>query len=102
MNIVDGIRMFTPRSSRPARNCFSWCIWPRHFPHVALYFENSILTPDLPLLAAASASVDHFERDGGSITVTSKYPVGVRWTGPATVNGRVWPVHDAETVWLPE
>ncbi len=71
------------------------------FPQVALYFENSILTPDLPLLAAAAASVDHFERDGRSITVTSKYPVGVRWTGPATVNGRVWPVHDAETVWLP-
>jgi hypothetical protein len=70
------------------------------FPQVALYFENSILTPDLPLLSAAAASVDRFERDGRTLTVTSKFPVGVRWNGPATVNGRVWPIHDTNTVWL--
>jgi hypothetical protein len=73
----------------------------KSFPQVALYFENSILAPDLPLLAAAAANVDRVERDGDRLTVASKYGVGVRWQGPATVNGRVWPVHDADTLWLP-
>jgi hypothetical protein len=36
----------------------------RRFP-LALYFENSILTSDLPLLASAAASVNKIEQDGG-------------------------------------
>jgi hypothetical protein len=45
--------------------------------------------------------VDRIERDGDRLLVGSKYGVGVRWKGPANVNGRLWPVHDAETLWLP-
>ncbi len=73
----------------------------RAFPLVALYFENSILTPDLPLLSAAAANVDRLEREGDRMTIGSRYGVGVQWRGPASVNGRTWPVHDADTLWLP-
>ena len=31
----------------------------------------------------------------------SRYGVGVPWQGPALVNGRLWPVRDDSTVWLP-
>ncbi|HLJ15234.1 MAG TPA: hypothetical protein VKV15_12110 [Bryobacteraceae bacterium] len=71
------------------------------FPRVALYFENSILTPDLPLLGSAAATVDHVEHIGKKLVVASRYGIGVPWHGPALVNGRLWPVSDGETVWLP-
>ena len=41
------------------------------FPRVALYFENSILRPDLPFLAAASAVVTKFARTPQRIWVES-------------------------------
>ena len=48
----------------------------RSFPRVALYFENSILAPDLPLLAAASAAVTRVERKGKGLVVESSYGCG--------------------------
>ena len=71
------------------------------FPRVALYFENSILPPDLPLLPAAQATVSQFEQVGDSLAVRSAQGVGVTWHGPAKVDGRLWPVHDGRTLWLP-
>jgi hypothetical protein len=71
------------------------------FPRVALYFENSILPPDLPLLAASAAEVDQAGQDGSRLNIRSRHGVGVPWQGPAQVDGRPWPVRDAETVWLP-
>jgi hypothetical protein len=71
------------------------------FPRVALYFENSILPPDLPLLASAAASVDQFQQNGSRLTVDSRYGVGIPWQGPALVNGRAWPVRDDTTLWIP-
>ena len=71
------------------------------FPRVALYFENSILPPDLPLLGAAAAAPDALEASGGELVVESKQNVGVSWEGPALVNGKPWPVRDDTTVWLP-
>jgi len=71
------------------------------FPRVALYFENSILPPDLPLLASAAAAPDALEFSGGEVVVESKRCIGVSWEGPALVNGKPWPVHDDATVWLP-
>ena len=94
--------MFIPPSSKPARSYSSWCIVAaKAFPQVALYFENSILAPDLPLLASAAAEVDKVQQDGRRLIVDSRYGVGVPWQGPAMVNGRVWPVHDQTTLWLP-
>ena len=71
------------------------------FPRVALYFENSILPPDLPLLGAAAATPDALEVSGGELVVESKQNIGVAWDGPALVNGKPWPVRDDSTVWLP-
>jgi len=71
------------------------------FPQVALYFENSILKVDLPLLASAAAAVDRVEQEGSKLIVESRFGVGLPWQGPATVNGRPWPVRDETTLWLP-
>jgi len=68
---------------------------------VALYFENSILTSDLPLLASAAASVDKAEQNGSRLVIESHNGVGVPWQGPALVNGRLWPVHSDTMLWLP-
>jgi hypothetical protein len=71
------------------------------FPRVALYFENSILPPDLALLSAAAAAPERLEQSAGKLVVESKQAVGVPWEGPALVNGKPWPVRDDTTVWLP-
>ncbi len=47
------------------------------FPRVALYFENSIATVDNPLLAASASTVDHVERVGAKLTVSSRRGVSV-------------------------
>jgi len=71
------------------------------FPRVALYFENSIARDDWRLLAASSAIVDRAERTGSKLAIESRRGAGVRWTGPAQVDGRPWPVANDSTVWLP-
>lgn len=71
------------------------------FPRVALYFEASVLPQDAPFLAAAAARVRRLEKAGERLVVESDRPVGVRWDGPAIVNGRLWPATDGKTVWLP-
>ncbi len=102
INIVERYQDVYPTKQQTGIELFQLVhLAAKAFPQVALYFENSILTPDLPLLAAASASVDRLERDGNRLTVGARYGVGVRWQGPATVNGRLWPVHDADILWLP-
>ena len=72
------------------------------FPRVALYFENSILTQDLPLLASAAAAIDHAETDANKLTVQSRSDVGVPWSGAALVDGKPWPFTNTKTVWLPK
>lgn len=72
-----------------------------NFQRVALYFENSLLPPDLNLLPSAAAAVSRFERLGPKVVVDSVSGVGLPWTGGASVDGLPWPVADAETVWLP-
>ena len=71
------------------------------FPRVALYFENSILSADWRLLAAAAANVGKFEMHSGTLTIASPDGVGLAWQGPAQVDGRPWPVRDEATLWLP-
>lgn len=71
------------------------------FPRVALYFENSILPPDLALLSSAAAPVDRAETVGGKLVVESKQGAGIPWRGPALVDGKPWPVLDEKTLWLP-
>jgi len=71
------------------------------FARVALYFESSLLAPDLPLLAAAAAPATRLEAHGDKLIVEARRPLGVRWRGPLRVNGRPWPVRDDEHAWLP-
>ena len=71
------------------------------FPRVALYFENSILKPDLALLPAAAATVTNLQQSGNKLTIESKSGVGIPWSGGALVDGKPWPLNDGATVWLP-
>jgi hypothetical protein len=71
------------------------------FPRVALYFETSILRPDLDLLPAAAAAVTRFERAGDKVVIETSQGAGVQWNGAVEVNGRVWPVTDGKVVWVP-
>jgi hypothetical protein len=71
------------------------------FPRVALYFENSLLAPDLPLLSSAAAAVTRIEKIGPKTVVDSPAGVGLPWKGPAAVDGSPWPIADDETVWVP-
>ncbi len=71
------------------------------FPRVALYFENSIRARDVRWLASAAAVVERYRQDGANVIIQASHPVGVRWRGPAQVDGRPWPAQDDETVWIP-
>ncbi len=71
------------------------------FPRVALYFENSLLPPDLQLLPAAAASVSRFERMGPKTVIDSTGGAGIPWKGGARVDGQLWPAQDDDILWLP-
>lgn len=71
------------------------------FPQVALYFEHTLSPQDLPLLAAAAVPETRLRREGAAVVVDSTHPVGLRWDGPARVNGRVWAAKENDTLWLP-
>ncbi|CAN5803496.1 hypothetical protein BH11GEM2_BH11GEM2_25960 [soil metagenome] len=71
------------------------------FRTVMLYAENSILPPDVPMLAAAAATISSMRVTLDTIAVDSKHGVGVRWTGPALVDGAPWPYTDGSFVWVP-
>ena len=68
---------------------------------MALYFENSLLPPDLDLLPSAAAKVTRIDRVGTKIVVESPTGVGLPWKGQAMVDDLPWAVTDGETVWLP-
>ncbi len=71
------------------------------FARVALYFENSLLPPDLPLLPSAAAATTRIDTIGPKTVVDSSAGFGLPWKGPATVDGQLWPALNNETVWLP-
>jgi hypothetical protein len=101
INIVERYQDVYPTKQQTGTELFQLVhVAARSFSRVALYFENSILTPDLPLLASAAASVDKAEQNGSRLVVESHNGVGVPWQGPALVNGRLWPVHSDTMLWL--
>jgi hypothetical protein len=102
INIVERYQDVYPTKQQTGTELFELVhLAAKAFPQVALYFENSILSLDLPLLPSAAANVDKAEQEGSRLTVDSHYGVGIPWQGPATVNGRPWPVRDDTTLWLP-
>ncbi|MDZ4797807.1 MAG: hypothetical protein SGI92_06575 [Bryobacteraceae bacterium] len=70
------------------------------FPRVALYFESSLPRPDLDRLPAAASGITRLETRANTVIVDSRYGAGVRFPGPALVDGKPWPVASATTVWL--
>jgi hypothetical protein len=102
INIVERYQDVYPTKQQTGAELFQLVhVAAKAFPQVALYFENSILNADLPLLSSAAATVDKAEQAGSRLTVDSSYGVGISWQGPALVNGRLWPVRDESTLWLP-
>ena len=102
INIVDRYQDVYPTKQQTGTELFELVhLASRAFPRVALYFENSILAPDLPLLPAAGAIIPRAERTSSKLTIESPNVIGVSWQGEAKVDGSVWPVSDGATLWLP-
>jgi hypothetical protein len=101
INIVERYQDVYPTKQQTGTELFQLVnVAAAAFPRVALYFENSILKPDWDLLSAAAAVVKRYERVGPKLVVESAHNVGVKWKGPAVVDGRLWPFSDGETLWL--
>jgi hypothetical protein len=73
----------------------------RAFPRVALYFEHTLASTDLPLLASAAVPQTALRREGSDLIVECASAVALRWQGPALVDGRVWAAKDDTVLWLP-
>ena len=101
INIVDRYQDVYPTKQQTGTELFELVhLASTAFPRVALYFENSILPPDLRLLPAAGA-IAQLSRNADKLIVDSPEGIGVVWTGNALVDGKSWPVGDGATVWLP-
>ena len=102
INIVDRYQDVYPTKQQTGVELFELVhVASTAFPRVALYFENSILKPDLALLAAASAVVTHYSKDRRRVSIESPMDVELYWTGGALVDGKPWPAQSASTLRLP-
>ena len=104
INIVDRYQDVYPTKQQTGTELFELVhMAATAFPRVALYFENSILKPDLPLLAAASAVVTAYAQDKTShrISIDAATDVELTWPAPgALVDGKPWPFQAKNTVRL--
>ena len=71
------------------------------FPRTVLYFEYSIPRLDHELLPSAAAATAGAQRKGETLLIESTRELGIRWLGPAMVNGKIWPASDGEVIWVP-
>jgi hypothetical protein len=102
INIVERYQDVYPTKQQTGTELFQLVhLSARAFPRVALYFENSIRRVDLPLLASSAARVDRIDHVAGRLVIDSKFGAGIPWDGAAKVNGRLWPVSNPDTLWLP-
>jgi len=103
INIVERYQDVYPTKQQTGGELFQLVhLASEAFARVALYFENSILAPDLPLLPASSSAVRMAAWKNGSVRVDSLRGTGIRWSGAsALVDGKIWPVANEEFVWLP-
>src|SRR5207247_4184570 len=102
INVVDRYQDVYPTKQQTGTELFELVhLAAGAFPRVALYFENSILPPDLKFLPSAAANVVRVEKVGSKWTIESVGGVGVAWSGAAAVDGKPWPVANDNTVWLP-
>jgi hypothetical protein len=107
VNIVDRYQDVYPTKQQTGTELFELVhLASTAFPRVALYFENSIMKPDLDLLASSSAVVTQYvtqnSKDKRRITIESPQDVEINWKGDgALVDGKVWPVQSATVLFLP-
>jgi hypothetical protein len=103
INIVDRYQDVYPTRQQTGTELFELVhLAATAFPRVALYFENSILKPDLPLLAASSAVVTRYSKDHRRTTVESPSDLELNWTSEgASVDGKPWPVQSPTFIRLP-
>ena len=102
LNIVDRYQNVYPTKQQTGSELFQLVHHAAaSFPRVALYFENSLLPPDLKLLPTAAATVTRIEAMGPKWMVDSRSGTGIAWKGPAKVDDLPWPVRDDETLWVP-
>jgi hypothetical protein len=102
LNIVDRYQNVYPTKQQTGVELFQLVhSAAANFSRVALYFENSLLPPDIPLLPSSAAVVTRMERMGNKTVVDSVSGVGIPWKGPALVDGQAWPAADQDTLWLP-
>jgi hypothetical protein len=104
INIVDRYQDVYPTKQQTGTELFELVhLASAAFPRVALYFENSVLRPDLGLLAASSAVVTHYAKDKRRISTESPQDLELNWAPDegALVDGKPWPVQSATALRLP-
>ena len=103
INIVDRYQDVYPTKQQTGLELFQLVhLASTAFARVALYFENSILKPDLALLPSSSAVVTHVSREKQRTTVEAPLGVEMAWTSEgATVDGQAWPAVSKSLVRLP-
>jgi hypothetical protein len=102
LNIVDRYQNVYPTKQQTGSELFEVVHSAAGaFAQVALYFENSILAPDLALLPASAAVVSRVETIGPKLMIDAPHGVALRWQGPAMVDGLPWPVQSDSLLYLP-
>lgn len=102
LNVVDRYQNVYPTKQQTGTELFQLVhLAGTSFSRLALYFEKSLLPPDLALLPYAAAVVTRIEHLGPKTVVESPHGVGIPWKGGAKVDGELWPVQDENTLWLP-
>jgi hypothetical protein len=102
INIVERYQDVYPTKKQTGTELFQLAhLAAAAFPRVILYSERSIARADYDLLAAASAPVKRFERFGRGWLIDTPALIGVRFRGPARLDGKPWPATDGETAWVP-
>ena len=108
INIVDRYQDVYPTKQQTGTELFELVhLASTAFGRVALYFENSILKPDLSLLAASSAVVSQYSvtqigKDKQRVSLDAPADVELLWNGEgAVVDGRPWPMLSSTSIRLP-
>ncbi len=104
INIVDRYQDVYPTKQQTGTELFELVhLASTAFPRVALYFENSILKPDLGLLAASSTAVTQYSNSQRRITIESARDLELNWPADrgALVDGKAWPMVSPTVLYLP-
>ena len=103
INIVDRYQDVYPTKQQTGTELFELVhLASTAFPRVALYFENSILKADLPLLAASSAVVTSYSKERRRVSVESPADMELAWNAEGVlVDGKPWPLLSKSWVRLP-